>query len=823
MTPIYLRLKGFSGIQSGLGRETFELDFSALPDDARLIALVGQNGVGKSTVLDNLHPYRIMPSRASGLSVAGFSYYDHLCSAEAEKALRWRQDGRVFRSSLVWRINGKRKCEAYLHEEKHGQWLPVQTPDGVRSDGKTDTYDTCVESILGNAETFFTSVFAAQNRRQLAGYSAGEVKSLMVELLGLDDIRVQGEQANLVVRLLKFQLEETRRSWQVWEEKKQAAAQIEAALTKVKDDLRATELSVTTAQRAIDATKTTIAQKQAAMTAAAGNEKLRSDLLSRRGDMELRTKRESEGMRSEMLRWEAGLHRGGASLQTLQRDTAAGIAKCQGLIDAARNLLKRRGEIEDARRRLGPLEREIANATQLLALARERDAERLNKRHTLDLLAAQVQAFHAQAGEAALRNTALKQRLGLTQAVPCQGLPLQANCQLLGDAHAARALIPSAEAALQKIELQVQELDVQKAALRQALETLGDTAPQVKALSTQLDALTAERGKCERLAAEGGRMEDAGKRLDEWQAQQAHLKETLDIRAAEIGEEAQHAKRQIKTLQGKLSRLDSEADLLRRQFDQQLRALPPAGDRQALGLAQSALQDAEKALEAHQARRQALVQAQGGLLEQQRSIVEAGVKAERILRRCGAMEKELGHWQTLARGLGNDGVIALCIDGAGPELTRLANALLLSCYGPRFTLSIQTQVLTAKQTLKEGFDIQVFDGESGKAQSLTVMSGGERVWLNECLTRAVALYLAQHSGRRFSALFSDEADGPLDMGHKRMFMQMKKQVLELGGYEREFFITQTPELAECADVQIDLVAVAAKQLAQKSFADNLLA
>jgi hypothetical protein len=84
---------------------------------------------------------------------------------------------------------------------------------------------------------------------------------------------------------------------------------------------------------------------------------------------------------------------------------------------------------------------------------------------------------------------------------------------------------------------------------------------------------------------------------------------------------------------------------------------------------------------------------------------------------------------------------------------------------------------------------------SGGGKSISLMSGGERMWIDACPTRAIALYLAQHSGRRYETLFSDEADGPLDPERKRMFMQMKREVLRLGGYGREFFITQTPQLA----------------------------
>ena len=114
----------------------------------------------------------------------------------------------------------------------------------------------------------------------------------------------------------------------------------------------------------------------------------------------------------------------------------------------------------------------------------------------------------------------------------------------------------------------------------------------------------------------------------------------------------------------------------------------------------------------------------------------------------------------------------------------------------------------AKAEAREGFDIEVHDSESGDAKSVALMSGGERVWINECLTRAVALYLAQQSGRRCLTLFCDEADGALDADRKRMFMAMKRKVLELGGYEREFFVSQTPELTAMADAVIDLDGMA---------------
>ena len=42
-----------------------------------------------------------------------------------------------------------------------------------------------------------------------------------------------------------------------------------------------------------------------------------------------------------------------------------------------------------------------------------------------------------------------------------------------------------------------------------------------------------------------------------------------------------------------------------------------------------------------------------------------------------------------------------------------------------------------------------------------------------------------------------------------LFTSMKRKVLELGGYEREIFITHTPELWDLADAVIDLDAMKA--------------
>src|SRR5205823_780749 len=148
-------------------------------------------------------PFPIMPSRAGADGLGSFSYYDQVYLPESIKDLVWEHGGARYRSQLVFRINGRKKTEAFLHVRRGDAWQPMRLDDGTVSDGKVDTYVQCVERLLGSAETFFTSVFAAQGRRQLSAYKNGEIKTLLTDLLGLEEIRALGAKALETAKLLK--------------------------------------------------------------------------------------------------------------------------------------------------------------------------------------------------------------------------------------------------------------------------------------------------------------------------------------------------------------------------------------------------------------------------------------------------------------------------------------------------------------------------------------------------------------------------------------------------------------------------------------------
>ena len=807
MIPETLHLKGFAGIRAGLGRDELTLDLAQLVGDAQLVAFAGPNGIGKTTVMDNLQPYRLLPSRASSFGPAGFSFYEHLVLPECVKELVWGHAGIRYRSTLVFRMNGRRKAEAYLHADENGQWVPAKLPDGTLSDGRAETYDVCVEALLGKPETFFTSVFAAQNRRPLSSYTPGEIKGLMVELLGLEQIRQTGEKASQVARLLKNTLDERRHAVSGFGDVDGRIASIETALARCNLDLTQRARDKATAQAQLEAAQARLSQISAERDTARTTGERRAVLATRltaaraalaKGITALNQDREREVARLKQLAVELDeahvLARQRLTTLNKRREEANAVLAQKPAIVAAIERAKTMVEAEAGLRR-------ALDATQ----AKHQACEAQSK--ALAVLRTKAEGLRREAGDAALRAAGLKQRFGLTDAVPCRGTELQPRCQLLADAREAQVMLPSADAEVARIRVILDAVNVDIQTLEVNLNELGDVAAAMRAAQVALQTLAEERRRVEMLAALGPNLEQAEQRLAEYVTTEEEIGASLALTRERCGRESEEAQNTIVAIAERANEQAEDGRAAIGTIEAELAGLPPAFDLRHLVSAEAALQTARAQLRGQDEVSLRATKEEASLQAELASARARSAEASKSRAAVMHIEGELGWWNLLAKALGNDGVIALCVDDAGPELARLTNELLLGCYGPRFTVSIRTQIETVKKELREGFDVVVFDADTGQAKSVGVMSGGERIWINEALTRAIALYLARASGRHYETLFCDEADGALHSDRKRMFMQMKREVLRLGGYAREFFVSQTPELTQMADVVIDLVAL----------------
>jgi exonuclease SbcC len=545
MIPETLYLKGFAGIRAGLNRDELTLDVTQLVGDAQLVAFAGPNGTGKTTVMDNLQPYRLLPSRASSFGPAGFSFYEHLVLPECVKELVWRHAGKRYRSTLVFRMNGRRKTEAYLHADANGQWVPVRLPDGTLSDGRAETYDICVEALLGKPETFFTSVFAAQNRRPLASYTPGEIKGLMVELLGLEQIRQTGEKASQVARLLKNTLDERRRLVSGLSDVDGQITNIEAALARCKLELAQRTRDKATAQAQLEAAQARLSQISAERDTARAMEERRSALTTRmiaarealaKGLTTLNKDREREAARLKKLATELddayALARQRLATLTNRREEAKAMLAQKPAMVAAIERAKTMVEAEAGLRR-------ALEAAQAKHQACEVQS------NALAVLRTQAEGLRRQAGDAALRAADLKQRFGLTDAVPCRGTALQPRCQLLAEAREAQVMLPSADAEVAKVRIILDAVNADSHTLEANLNELGDTAAAMRAAQAALQTLAEERRRVEMLAALVTNLDQAERRLAEYGVTEEEIGVSLRLAEERCERESEEARNTI--------------------------------------------------------------------------------------------------------------------------------------------------------------------------------------------------------------------------------------------------------------------------------------
>lgn len=807
--PLYLRLVGFRGVRSGLGRDSLELDLATPGQDVALVAIAGANGRGKTTVMDNLHPYLVLPSRAS--SEGGFSYYDHVYLPQSEKELVWSHNGHTYRSHVVIRVNGRRRTEAYLLEQDaQGNWHPARTDDGTASDGKVETYERLVRSILGPSETFFTSVFSAQGKRSLSAYRNSEIKTLLGDLLGLEAIREQGVRAGEVARALKTGLAVLRQEREqiglVRQGLERDAKAVTATAVPVKDAAQRRDDSAAAVRQAQEALATAKAQEQAAKVHEQRRAELQAQLANVRRSADEATARHRSDIAALDIREKAIR----ARCMDRQRQAEQRRNVLQRQLDAAQVSLEGEAAVSRAVRRLALARRVVTERRARLDQARQAN-ERMGEIGAVgSRIRDEVQAVEREAGQVSLRQQDLVRRLQLVDQVPCAGTDLQGQCRLLGDAHEARQLRPSVDLKIAALATRREELRTALAALRQQALVLVDAPTNYAVAQIREQRSTARARNYELAAAREGELRQA-REIAAAVAQELHAmsSQVLGPTTEELGEiEAVAAERKAKIEQFGKAAEDYAAQM--RQLGEAI-ARVPQPDCNAARIASETLVRAEGALEAAEQAYAASLRSEEAIRALDHRMTQAAAQEAAVAARAASAEAELGYWNLLAKALSNDGVIALEIDDAGPTLASLANDLLLASYGPRFSVEIRTQTLTTKGEQRETFDIVVHDGLREEAKSLHLVSGGERVWINECLTRAIALYLTQNTGRHFGTLFCDEADGPLDPAHKRMFMDMKREVLRLGGYEREYFVSQAPELTEMADVVIDLDALALSQ------------
>ncbi|KKW46008.1 MAG: hypothetical protein UY96_C0010G0023 [Parcubacteria group bacterium GW2011_GWB1_56_8] len=329
------------------------------------------------------------------------------------------------------------------------------------------------------------------------------------------------------------------------------------------------------------------------------------------------------------------------------------------------------------------------------------------------------------------------------QGLPCHGTGIFASCQFIRDAVASRDALPQMRIKIKEQEAKREEIVARKAPLPPKIDA--------KPIAAALRQATSER---ERWLREDAAIQAAAAKLEAIQGEY----DTLKVRAIALKRE----------LPERPASRNSDVEAVRVALE---------GKERAYDLAVSAHADATARIRSSQERVK--------LLEANLAELEARLRDKPAL-------------DLLAQALGPDGVQAYEFDASGPTVSGIANQLLESCYGSRFTIEISTQKDKKTGGMKEDFSVRVHDGLRARDGDLASYSGGEQVVIDEALRLALSIFASQKLPVKWETLFRDENAGALDVDNAHRYVNMLHKARELGGFHQILFVAHDQSVVEAA-------------------------
>lgn len=781
MKPDYLLLRGFEGILSGMGMHEIEIDFSTVPDG--IVVFDGPNGRGKTTLVDNMHHFRVMPSKVNkSYSPDGFSFYEETYGSEACKTFISRMNG-MRHKSVVSIDAERRRQKCYLYEETQGRWKPLNP------DGGTESFDRAVETIFGTPQLYFISNFRDQRAKSFSRYSKGDIKEILAELLGIDGIKDLSDKAGRIRKGLQDNLarlvhrkEDLVRVISGKEEKTSRARDIQTNLSGIAATIRSLETERRDGERKLSDINAKILLQ----------EERHSTKEKRLAEIEAR-KAQAEELRKSKKTWLEAFRTKEISVQmriSSAKSLIAGLGLLRakagelGSLDEKVSNLKNSARLWDER--YVRLNYQISDLQAMEKLFKDKEGQlekmKLSRQHAIEKIERVIQDLKAKV-----------QRLAEYQ---CEATGTS-SCPFLIDAREAKKTIPTHEAELKRL---IRAKNPNQERLAQELEDLRRKCAPLSSLKEEAERLlSVKRGIEDELRHSDERMrvlkdetkplaeaEHAGKALTDLKTHLAALEKEKEEYIVEADRAIAAIESEIRAREGEVLQIIIDTTLTQTK------------DRISHTISELARQiDDRRSEEA------ALTKEAGALEESLRQIAKSEMTSAELDEEIDYFRSEISEWTIEEKAFGNEGIIPLEIDDAGPAIASIANEL-LRVYDSPFSVRINTQEMTRSGRLKEGFDIPVFDANTNKSKSIGKLSGGEATIVEDAVAKAICICNKTRNGRDLATIYTDERDGALDPEKKRAYFRMKQKVLSLGGYEQEYCITHTPELLAMADVVISL-------------------
>jgi exonuclease SbcC len=188
------------------------------------------------------------------------------------------------------------------------------------------------------------------------------------------------------------------------------------------------------------------------------------------------------------------------------------------------------------------------------------------------------------------------------------------------------------------------------------------------------------------------------------------------------------------------------------------------------------------------------------ILSELERITKLEDKKEEILKQTDKLTYDLTIYQELEKAFGKNGIQALIIENAVPEIEEEANKILRKLTDGSMILQLKTLGLTQKGTEKETLEIII--GDSSGTRSYETYSGGEAFRIDFALRVAISKFIANRSGAQLRTLVIDEGFGTQDKDGLSQFIQVINAIKD--DFDKILVITHVDELKDRFPVRIEV-------------------
>ncbi len=197
-----------------------------------------------------------------------------------------------------------------------------------------------------------------------------------------------------------------------------------------------------------------------------------------------------------------------------------------------------------------------------------------------------------------------------------------------------------------------------------------------------------------------------------------------------------------------------------------------------------------------QTHRQLLVQ-KGTLQHQQNKQRELEKEQEKITKAIKSLHQEMQDYQEIAKALGKDGIQALLIEQAIPEIEHETNQILSRLTNNQTQIFIESLRDLKKGGSKETLDIKISD--SFGLRDYEMFSGGEAFRIDFALRIGISKLLARRAGTTLQTIFIDEGFGSQDEEGLQLIMDNIYKIQD--DFAKIVIVSHLPEMKEQFPVQ----------------------